>query len=99
MAARWCRPCCGKPPFPGKMAWEERTAAVLLPNRFTEAGAMKIKVIIHEAEEGGYWATVPALPGCVSEGDTWEEMLANIREAIECYLDVGNPPLPEKARV
>lgn len=60
---------------------------------------MKIKVIIHEAKEGGYWATVPALPGCVSEGDTWEEMLANIREAIECYLDVAAPPLPEKASI
>ena len=43
---------------------------------------MKMKVIVHEAEEGGYWAEVPALPGCVSEAETWEEMLANIREAI-----------------
>jgi predicted RNase H-like HicB family nuclease len=43
---------------------------------------MKMKVIVHEAEEGGYWAEVPALPGCVSEAATWEEMLANIREAI-----------------
>ena len=53
---------------------------------------MKFKVILHEAEEGGYWATVPALPGCVSEGDTREEMLANIREDIECHLDVLEPP-------
>lgn len=60
---------------------------------------MKFKVVVHEAEEGGYWATVPALPGCVSEAETLEEMLANIREAIECYLDVSTPPLPEKARV
>ncbi len=60
---------------------------------------MKIKVVIHEAEEGGYWANVPALPGCVSEGDTWDEMLANIREAIECYLDVPDSPIPEKAQV
>lgn len=58
---------------------------------------MKMKVVVHEAEEGGYWATVPALPGCVSEGETLEEMLANIREAIECYLDVADFPLPEKA--
>jgi predicted RNase H-like HicB family nuclease len=64
-----------------------------------EAFPMKIKVIIHEAEEGGFWATVPALPGCVSEGDTWEEIRANIREAIECYLDVSEQPLPEKARI
>jgi predicted RNase H-like HicB family nuclease len=60
---------------------------------------MKLKVIVHEAEEGGYWATVPALPGCVSEGDSWDEMLANIREAIECYLDVPEPAVPEKAHL
>ena len=48
---------------------------------------MKFKVVVHEAEEGGYWANVPALPGCVSEGDTMEEMLANIREAIELFRE------------
>jgi predicted RNase H-like HicB family nuclease len=61
--------------------------------------AMKLKVVIHQADEGGYWATVPALPGCVSEGDSLEEMRANLREAIECYLDVPEPPLPDRARV
>jgi predicted RNase H-like HicB family nuclease len=50
---------------------------------------MKFNVVIHEAEEGGYWANVPALPGCASEGDTMDEMLANIRAAIECYF--GEP--------
>jgi predicted RNase H-like HicB family nuclease len=61
---------------------------------------MKLKVLVHEAEEGGYWAEVPALPGCFSEGDTLPEMLANIREAIDCYLDAPLPePLPEKATV
>lgn len=49
---------------------------------------MKIKVIIHEAEEGGYWAEVPALPGCVTEGDTWEELIGNIKEAVEGCLEV-----------
>ncbi len=49
---------------------------------------MKIKVVIHEAEEGGYWAEVPALPGCVTQGDTYEELLKNIHEAIEGYLSV-----------
>ena len=53
---------------------------------------MKFKVVIHEAEEGGYWANVPALPGCVSEGETMGEMLANIRDAIECYLGEPNQP-------
>ena len=47
---------------------------------------MKIQAIIHEAEEGGYWAEVPALPGCVTEGDTKEELENNLREAIELYL-------------
>jgi predicted RNase H-like HicB family nuclease len=60
---------------------------------------MKLKVIIHDAEEGGYWAEVPALPGCVSEADTWDEMLANIREAIACYLDAPDPVVPDAARV
>jgi predicted RNase H-like HicB family nuclease len=49
---------------------------------------MKIKVIIHEAEEGGYWAEVPALPGCITEGDTWDELIANIKEAVEGCLEV-----------
>jgi len=50
---------------------------------------MKLKVLVHSAEEGGYWAEVPALPGCVSEGDTWDETLANIREAAEGWLEVS----------
>jgi predicted RNase H-like HicB family nuclease len=58
---------------------------------------MKIKVIIHEAEEGGFWAEVPALPGCCSQGETLEEMLLNIREAIECHLGIEPDALPAKA--
>jgi len=50
---------------------------------------MKFKVLVHPAEEGGFWAEVPALPGCVSEGDTYEETLANIREAAEGWLEVS----------
>lgn len=49
---------------------------------------MKIKVIIHNAEEGGYWAEVPALPGCVTEGDTLEELISNLKEAVEGCLEV-----------
>ena len=61
---------------------------------------MKFKVLIHEAEEGGYWAEVPALPGCFSQAETMDEMLANIREAIECHLDTPMPEIiPEKASV
>ncbi len=51
---------------------------------------MKIKAIIHLAEEGGYWAEVPALPGCVTEGDTIEEVVANLQDAIEGWLNVAN---------
>jgi predicted RNase H-like HicB family nuclease len=47
---------------------------------------MTLKAVIHEAEEGGYWAEVPALPGCFSQGETIEEIHANIREAIEGWL-------------
>ena len=50
---------------------------------------MKLKVLIHPAEEGGYWAEAPALPGCVSEGDTFEQTLTNIREAAEGWLEVA----------
>lgn len=50
---------------------------------------MRLKVLVHPAEEGGFWAEVPALPGCVSEGDTWDETLANIREAAEGWLEVA----------
>ena len=48
---------------------------------------MTFKVILEPSEDGGFTATVPALPGCISEGDTVEEAMANIREAIELYLD------------
>ena len=47
---------------------------------------MTLKVLIHSAEEGGYWAEVPALPGCVSQGETVNELRSNIREAIEGWL-------------
>ena len=49
---------------------------------------MKVKVIIHEAEEGGYWAEVPAIPGCATQGDSFEELLANLHEAVEACLSV-----------
>jgi predicted RNase H-like HicB family nuclease len=45
-----------------------------------------LKVLIHKAEEGGYWAEVPALPGCVSQGETIDDARTNIREAIEGWL-------------
>jgi predicted RNase H-like HicB family nuclease len=53
---------------------------------------MQVKIVVHEAEEGGFWAEVPALPGCVSQGDTMEELLANVREAIQAWL-APEPPV------
>lgn len=47
---------------------------------------MTLKVLIHKAEEGGYWAEVPALPGCVSQGETIDDVRTNVREAIEGWL-------------
>jgi len=49
---------------------------------------MKLKVIVHEAEEGGFWAEVPAIPGCATQGDTFDELLSNIYEAVEGCLSV-----------
>ena len=54
---------------------------------------MKIKVVVHEAEEGEFWAEVPAIPGCATQGETFEELLQNLYEAIEGCLsvDVASP--------
>ncbi len=49
---------------------------------------MKIKAVVHEAEEGSYWAEVPALPGCATAGDTREELLHNLHEAVEDYRSI-----------
>lgn len=49
---------------------------------------MKIKVVIHEAEEGGFWAEVPAIPGCATQGDIFEDLLQHLYEAIEGCLSV-----------
>jgi predicted RNase H-like HicB family nuclease len=51
---------------------------------------MKINAIIHPAAEGGYWAEVPALPGCITEGDSMEEVLSNLKDAIEGWLTVAH---------
>ncbi len=51
---------------------------------------MKIKAIIHPAEEGGFWAEVPALPGCITEGDNMDELINNLQYAIAGWLEVAN---------
>ncbi|HEV3165205.1 MAG TPA: type II toxin-antitoxin system HicB family antitoxin [Isosphaeraceae bacterium] len=48
---------------------------------------LPIKVIVHKAEEGGYWAEVPALPGCATQGETLDELFENVREAVEGWLE------------
>ncbi len=50
---------------------------------------MKIKAVVHEAEEGGLWAEVPAIPGCATQGETMEELLGNLHEAIEACLSAA----------
>jgi predicted RNase H-like HicB family nuclease len=62
---------------------------------------MKIKVVVHDAEEGGFWAEVPAIPGCATEGDTMEDLMRNLHEAIEGCLsvDVAEPQPGGKARI
>ena len=51
---------------------------------------MKLKVVIREAEEGGFWAEVPAIPGCATQGDTFEDLLNNIYEAVEGCMSIKN---------
>ncbi len=48
---------------------------------------MKLKIVLEPSEEGGYTVYVPGLPGCISEGETVDDALANIREAIELYVE------------
>jgi predicted RNase H-like HicB family nuclease len=55
---------------------------------------MKLKVVVHEAEEGGYWAEVPAIPGCATQGETFEELLQNLYEAVEGCLSVDVSEIP-----
>ena len=62
---------------------------------------MKLKIIIHKAEEGGYWGEVPAIPGCATQGETFEELLQNLYEAIEGCLsvDIESLQIPDDAKV
>ncbi len=62
---------------------------------------MKLKVVIHEAEEGGYWAEVPSIPGCATQGESFDELLSNIYETVEGCLsvDVQEVFLSEKDKV
>lgn len=62
---------------------------------------MKLKAVIHEAEEGGFWVEIPAIPGCATQGDTFEELLSNLYEAVEACLsvDIDQPESGNGTRV
>ncbi len=63
-------------------------------SKATKKPGIKVKVIVHEAEEGGFWAEVPAFPGCFTQGETRAELRAHLREAVEGCLLAGSglPP-------
>ena len=54
-------------------------------------------VIVHPAEEGGYWAEVPDLPGCATEADTLDKLESNLREAISLYLEDGTQEVEQSS--
>jgi predicted RNase H-like HicB family nuclease len=62
---------------------------------------MKLKVVIHEAEESGYWAEVPSIPGCVTQAETFDELLVNIYEAVKGCLsiDIQDISITEKDKI
>jgi predicted RNase H-like HicB family nuclease len=64
-------------------------------------GTMKLKVVVHQAEEGGYWAEVPSIPGCATQGDSFEDLLNNIYEAVEGCLavEVRDVPICEADKI
>jgi predicted RNase H-like HicB family nuclease len=60
----------------------------------------KLRVVVHKADEGGYWAEVPALPGCYTQAETLAELRRNVQAAVDLYLattPVGQPRKPARA--
>ncbi len=62
---------------------------------------MRVKVIIHKAEEGGFWAEIPSIEGCATQGETIEELIQNIYEAVEGCLtvDISEYDISEEDKV
>ena len=62
---------------------------------------MKLQVVIREAEEGGYWAEAPSIPGCATQGESFQELLTNLYDAVEGCLSVDflEPSVSETNRV
>jgi predicted RNase H-like HicB family nuclease len=67
-----------------------------IPQYKTEEKLMKLKVIIHEAEEGGFWAEVPAIPGCMTQGETIKDLIENLYDAVEGCLSIDMNKIPLK---
>ncbi len=55
---------------------------------------MTLRAVVHNAKEGGFWAEIPSLPGCATQGETMEELRANSKEAVELWLEAGAPDSP-----
>lgn len=85
--------------FKGKLRMEKLHVA--LYSLSNNGGHMKLKAIVHEAEEGGFWAEVPAIPGCATQGDSLDDLLKNLHEAVEGCLsvDVDSIQKSDKDRV
>ncbi len=63
-------------------------------------GVVKLGATVHEAEEGGWWAWVPAIPGCATQGETVEELVRNLRGAVAgCLAADGRPPQPHDIQI
>lgn len=60
---------------------------------------MEIKIVLEEQEEGGFTVYVPSLPGCISQGETMEEALKNIKEAIGLYLETRIEDIEQKGKI
>ena len=60
---------------------------------------MNLKAIVHPEAEGGYWAEVPSLPGCVTQGETMDELKVNLQEAISAWLEAGEPGPSETEQI
>ena len=76
----------------GRCRGERRIYRARIPA--SRRGAVKLNVVVHQADEGGYWAEVPSIPGCATQGDTLKELLKNVREAVEGCLSVEVRDVP-----
>jgi predicted RNase H-like HicB family nuclease len=85
---------------PGSFMWLRKVVLVYYAKSIgereekMEIREMKLKVIIHEAEEGGLWAEVPAIPGCMTQGESIKELIENLYDAVEGCLSIDMAQIP-----